>query len=153
MTRIAYAFEFKNDLAELDRLCQNCEAVGASMGMSKKLIFEMNLALDELFTNIISYGFDDDKEHFIKVDIVAENNVLTMRIEDDGVPFNPLIAESPDLECRIEDCKIGGLGIHLIKSLMDDIHYERVDDANILHLKKQIPSPDSKKGRGKEPRC
>lgn len=154
MTRIAYAFELKNDLTELDRLCQNCETVGVSMGMTKKLIFEINLALDELFTNIISYGFKDDKEHVIKIDIQAENNVLTIRIEDDGTPFNPVEADAPDLECRIEDCKIGGLGIHLIKSLMDEIRYERVNDMNILYLKKRIPSSGSSAGRGKDPsRC
>jgi serine/threonine-protein kinase RsbW len=139
MTRIAYTFELKNDLAELDRLCQNCESIGESIGMSKKMIFEMNLALDELFTNIISYGYKDDKEHIIKVNINAENNELLMRIEDDGIPFDPVMAEEPDLECRIEECKIGGLGIHLIKKLMDEVRYERVNDVNILYLKKKIP--------------
>jgi serine/threonine-protein kinase RsbW len=139
MTRIAYAFELKNDLAELDRLCQNCESIGESIGMSKKMIFEMNLALDEMFTNIISYGYKDDKEHIIKVNINAENNELLMRIEDDGIPFDPAMAEEPDLECRIEECKIGGLGIHLIKNLMDEVRYERVNDVNILYLKKKIP--------------
>ena len=138
MTRIAYAFKLKNDLAELDRLCQNCESIGESIGMSKKMIFEMNLALDEMFTNIISYGYKDDKEHIIKVNINAENNELLMRIEDDGIPFNPVMAEEPDLECRIEDCRIGGLGIHLIKKLMDEVRYERVNDVNILYLKKKI---------------
>ena len=138
MTRKVYAFELKNDLAELERLCQNCESIGESFGMSKKLIFEMNLALDELFTNIISYGFKDEKEHIIKIEIKAENNALLMRIEDDGIPFDPEIAEEPDLECRIEECKIGGLGIHLIKKLMDEISYERVNDMNIIYLKKNI---------------
>ena len=148
MTRIAYAFELKNDLSELDRLCQNCESVGESFGMSKKLIFEMNLALDELFTNIISYGFKDDKEHIIKVEIKAENNEILMRIEDDGIPFDPVLVEEPELEWRIEECKIGGLGIHLIKKLMDEVRYERVNDVNVIYLKKHISSPDSGK---KEP--
>ena len=138
MTEKSYAFELKNDLSELDRLCQKCESVGESIGMPKKLIFEMNLALDELFTNIISYGFEDDKEHLIKIEIKVDENELSMRIEDDGIPFDPVLAEAPDLECRIEECKIGGLGIHLIKKLMDEIRYERVNDVNILYLKKHI---------------
>ena len=140
MTAIAYAFELKNDLSELDRLCQKCESVGASMGMPKKLIFEMNLALDELFTNIISYGFEDDREHTIKIEIKVDDNELLMRIEDDGIPFDPLIVEAPDLGCQVEDCKIGGLGIHLIRKLMDEIRYERVNDLNVLYLKKHIDS-------------
>lgn len=138
MTRIV-SFELKNDLSELDRLCQNCESIGESFGMSKKLIFEMNLALDELFTNIISYGFQDDKEHIIKIEIKKEGDAFLMRIEDDGIPFDPIAAEAPDLECPIEDCRIGGLGIHLIKKLMDEICYERVNGVNVIYLKKHIP--------------
>jgi anti-sigma regulatory factor (Ser/Thr protein kinase) len=149
MTRIAYAFELKNDLAELDRLCQNCETVGASLGLSKKLIFEMNLALDELFTNIISYAFQDNREHIIKIDIAAENRELKLRIEDDGIPFDPAMAEAPDLACKIEKCKIGGLGIHLIKNLMDEIRYERVNDTNILYLTKKIHASLSGKKQNK----
>jgi len=115
------------------------------MGLSKKLIFEMNLALDELFTNIITYGFRDDKKHTIKIHIVAEHNQLKLRIEDDGIPFDPAMVESPDLACKIEDCRIGGLGIHLIKNLMDEIRYERVNDMNLLYLTKHIAQPG--KGR------
>lgn len=149
MTRIAYAFELKNDFSELDRLCRNCDTVGESMGLSKKLIFEMNLALDEMFTNIISYGFQDDKEHIIRIDIAMEHNELQIRIQDDGIPFDPVMAEDPNLTCRIEDCKIGGLGIHLIKKLMDEIRYERANDMNVLVLKKHIPSPEPAKKKRK----
>ena len=58
----AYSFELKSDLSELDTLCQHLETFGQKIGLSKKFIFEVNLVLDELFTNIISYGFDDDDE-------------------------------------------------------------------------------------------
>jgi len=58
-----YSFELKSSLDELDQLCQNLETFGKKFGLSKKLIFEINLALDELFTNIISYGFKDNQEH------------------------------------------------------------------------------------------
>ena len=105
-------------------------------------MFEMNLALDELFTNIISYGFQDHQEHIIKVSISVEGDQLQMRIEDDGVPFNPLESEMPDIQCGIEECKIGGWGIHLIKKLMDDIQYQRVADNNILVLRRKIRKKD-----------
>jgi serine/threonine-protein kinase RsbW len=142
MVKKVYAFELKNDLSELDHLCRNCEDIGRSIGVSDKSIFEMNLALDELFTNIISYGFADCGEHTIKVDISIEDDVLDMRIEDDGVPFNPLESETPDFQCDVETCKIGGLGIHLIKKLMDDIRYQRVADKNILFLRRKIRKED-----------
>ena len=138
MPKLEYSFELTNDLSELDRLCQCCEEVGDSIGMTKKAVFEMNLSLEELFTNIISYGFTDEKEHLIKIRLVVENNIISMRIEDDGIPFNPMDAAEPDLNCGIEECKIGGLGIHLIKKIMDEIHYKRDGDLNVLLLKKYI---------------
>jgi anti-sigma regulatory factor (Ser/Thr protein kinase) len=140
MAKNTYSFELKSDLSELDRLCQNLETFGQKFGLSKKLIFEINLALDELFTNIISYGFQDDKEHVVRITLTPENDLLCLCIEDDGKPFNPIEFESPDVSCSVEKCKIGGLGIHIMKKLMDEICYERCDDKNVLNLKKKISS-------------
>ena len=133
-----YSFELKSDLSELDTLCQNLETFGQKIGLSKKFIFEVNLVLDELFTNIISYGFDDDSEHIIKVTMTLQNKGLCLNIEDDGKPFNPVEFKTPDASCSIEECKIGGLGIHIIRKLMDDICYERSENKNVLKLKKGI---------------
>jgi serine/threonine-protein kinase RsbW len=138
MVKKYYYFELKNDLSELERLCLNCEEIGRSINISDKSIFEMNLALDELFTNIISYGFHDHQEHTIKISITIEGDQLQMRIEDDGVPFNPLECKTPDFQCDIEECKIGGLGIHLIRKVMDDIQYQRLENKNILVLRKKM---------------
>jgi anti-sigma regulatory factor (Ser/Thr protein kinase) len=138
MAKKEYSFELKSSLAELDNLCQNLEDFGQKSGLSKKLIFEINLALDELFTNIISYGFKDDDEHVIKVTITPQNEELCLCIEDDGVPFNPIGFETPDVACSVENCRIGGLGIHIMRKLMDEISYQRCNDKNILTLKKNL---------------
>ena len=144
MAKKLYSFELKSSLSELDRLCQNLETFGKKFGFSKKLIFEINLALDELFTNIISYGFKDDKEHVIKVTLTPRKNQLCLCIEDDGTPFNPIDFETPDVSCSVEECKIGGLGIHIMKKLMDEVCYERCGDKNVLNLKKKIGKDESK---------
>ena len=138
MSKKSYSFELKSSLSELDRLCQNLETFGKKFGFSKKLIFEINLALDELFTNIISYGFKDDEEHVIKVTLTPDKDELCLCIEDDGMPFNPIDFETPDVSCSVEECKIGGLGIHIMKKLMDDVCYERCGDKNVLNLKKKL---------------
>jgi serine/threonine-protein kinase RsbW len=138
MEQEEYSFELKSSLSELDNLCENLENFGQKFGLSKKLIFEINLALDELFTNIISYGFGDDDEHLIKVTITPQNEELCLCIEDDGIPFNPIDFETPDVACSVENCKIGGLGIHIMRKLMDEICYQRCDDKNILTLKKTL---------------
>jgi anti-sigma regulatory factor (Ser/Thr protein kinase) len=142
MAKKEYSFELKSSLAELDNLCQNLEDCGQKIGLSKKQIFEINLALDELFTNIISYGFKDEKEHIIKVTITPQNEELCLCIEDDGIPFNPSDFETPDVACSVENCKIGGLGIHIMRKLMDEICYERCNDKNILTMKKNLADDD-----------
>lgn len=153
MARKNYSFNLKSKLSELDKLCEHLEAFGQSIGLSQKFIFEINLALDELFTNIISYGFSDDDEHDIKITITPENEQIVISIEDDGVAFNPVDAETPDLECTIENCKIGGLGIHIIKKLMDEVCYQRCDNKNILTMRKSIahtkPSKEKQKSASK----
>jgi anti-sigma regulatory factor (Ser/Thr protein kinase) len=99
---------------------------------------EINLALDELFSNIISYGFKDDLEHLVKIQIIRENGRLNLRVEDDGIPFNPLETEEIAPARDIDNCNIGGLGLHLVKKLMDQICYERYEGKNKLTLKKAI---------------
>jgi len=145
MAKNQVSFKLKSNLSELDALCQKLEKFGESMGLSKKCIFEANLALDELFTNIISYGFDDKNEHTIRITISLQNDELVFNIEDDGMPFNPTEVETPDLECTIEECRIGGLGIHLAKNLMDEVCYQRCKDKNILTLKKNIKETEPQK--------
>jgi serine/threonine-protein kinase RsbW len=136
--KTSLAFELKNNLAELSTLCEKLERIGDALGLSRRSLFEVNLALDELFTNIISYGFADQSEHTIQVRMCADNNLLTVVVEDDGIPFNPVERQTPDLACDLEECKVGGLGIHLVKNLVDEVSYRRSGDRNVLTLKKVI---------------
>jgi len=149
MAQKTYSFDLKSKLSELDKLCQHLEKFGQSMGLSQRSVFEINLALDELFTNIISYGFSDNDEHDIKITITTQDEEITIIMEDEGVPFNPVEADTPDLECTIENCKIGGLGIHIIKKLMDEVCYQRCDDKNILTMRKTIKDFKSSKKKQK----
>ncbi len=129
-------FELTNRLADLDVLCEHLASFCESCGIAKKQKFEINLALDELFTNIINHGFDDDAEHRIHVTCARNDEIVKIIIKDDGVPFNPLEAPQPDLNCTFIDREIGGLGIHLIKAYIDQIDYQRDADANVLTLTK-----------------
>jgi serine/threonine-protein kinase RsbW len=133
-----FSFELRSRLSELETLCRELQTVGRSLKLTKKCLFEINLALDELFTNIISYGFADQKEHDIRVSLTAEDDTLTIVVNDDGVAFDPIGQQEPLMPCDVEECKVGGLGIHLIKRLMDDVCYNRSGGQNILTLKKKI---------------
>ena len=132
------SLELRNSLSELDALGKSLEQFGNSLGLSNKMVFEICLAMEELVSNIISYGFTDDAVHWIKVAMSHQDGILVIRLEDDGIPFDPLKAEEPDCECPLEQRKIGNLGIHLTKKFMDDIVYERLGNKNILTLRKKI---------------
>ena len=138
MTKRDYCFELKSKLSELNALCRHLEDCGDVMELPQKCLFEINLGLDELFTNIISYGFDDGIEHQIKFSLAKEKETLVVQVEDDGKPFNPLEAADPEVSQDLDSINIGGLGIHLVKKMMDDIDYQRVKGKNKLILKKCV---------------
>jgi serine/threonine-protein kinase RsbW len=138
MTNRDYCFELKSQLSELNALCRHLEDCGNVMELPQKCLFEINLGLDELFTNIISYGFEDESEHQIKFSLVKDKETLVVQVEDDGKPFNPLNVASPEVSADLDEVNIGGMGIHLIKKMMDDIDYQRVEGKNKLVLKKCV---------------
>ena len=133
-----YSFELKSDLSELETLCQHLNKFGQITGLSEACITDINICLDELFTNTISYGFEDDLEHIIRFTINLDNKVLTLNIEDEGIPFNPLEKKDPEIPADLIDVRIGGLGIHIVRKLMDDISYKREQGKNRLTMKKFI---------------
>ena len=136
-----YAFELKSDLSELESLCQHLHKFGQAAGLSEACITDVNICLDELFTNIVSYGFEDDLEHIVRFTMDLDNQVLTVCIEDEGIPFNPLDKKDPEVPADLKDVRIGGLGIHIVRKLMDDICYQRKGGKNKLTMKKSILNP------------
>jgi anti-sigma regulatory factor (Ser/Thr protein kinase) len=133
-----YSFELKSDLSELKTLCRHLNKFGQVTGLSEAIITDVNICLEELFTNTVSYGFEDDLEHIIRLTFKLDNHVLTLNVEDDGIPFNPLEKKDPEIPADLIDVRIGGLGIHIVRKLMDDIQYKRKRGKNMLTLKKFI---------------
>lgn len=133
-----FSLRLKNRLLELDRLADTVEAFGEAHGLPAKLRFQIRLVLDELLTNIISYGYADEAEHDIDVRMGQQGRRLRFVLEDDARPFDPLTAQTPDLEAEPAQRRIGGLGIHLVRTIMDRVAYERVGDTNRLILEKDI---------------
>lgn len=128
----------KNDLAELENLGRHIEKFCKLHNLNRKNTFELNLVLDEVFTNIVSHGLNNQKEHLIKIDIQIMSNNLTIRIEDHGKPFDPTAIAKSNLECSLEDRQIGGLGLHLVNHIMNSIIYKRTGDKNVLILRKKL---------------
>lgn len=133
-----HKFELKNDLSELKALHQHLKSWGGDIRLPSDSISRINICLDELFTNIVSYGFKDDLVHLIKFTLHLYNNLVVINIEDDGMPFNPLEKIDPKFPANVECAEIGGLGIHIIRKLMDNVCYERKQGNNKLTMKKNL---------------
>ena len=146
-----YLFRLKSDLSELKNLCLHLTHFGQVHGLPEILVSEVNICLDELFTNIVMYGFKDESEHFIRFKINLNGDSLLMNIEDNGLPFNPLMKKDSELPADIDNAEIGGLGIHIVKKLMDGIWYQRKQGRNRLKLKKEIHSTSHLYKSGKAP--
>lgn len=100
--------------------------------------FLATLSVEELVSNCIKYGYDDKGEHVIDLDILVEDDRLVITFTDDGRAFNPLEAPEPDLTLALEDRPIGGLGLHLLRSMSDEMTYERRDGLNRVTLVKSL---------------
>lgn len=130
--------KLQNRISELRRLSRHLQDFGERHGLPPRCVFEINFALEEILSNIISYGFCDDQEHWITVRLRLEGDTLTIRVKDDGRHFNLSQVQPPEIHCPLEKRAIGGLGIFFIRKFMDRIVYERRRETNVLTLKKQI---------------
>lgn len=128
--------------ASVDALKQIQNAVeefGQAQNLPSSLTYQINLALEELGINIVNYAYDDNETHKFEISLALEVNTLTIEIIDDGRAFNPLSeAPEPDLDSNVEDRPIGGLGVHLVRSMMDELHYRREAERNHITLVKTV---------------
>ncbi len=129
--------KLKNSLSELSRVSQSLNEFGVRNHLSPRVLHDLNLALEEILTNVISYGYADDREHEIRVRLSAQSGEVRIEVEDDGQPFNPLEAPEPDTAKSVEEGTISGLGIHLVRKVMDGLEYERQGNRNLLIMKKK----------------
>jgi len=129
-----------NALNELPRLNQSVQSFLQQHEAPPPAVFAANLALEEMITNIIKYGYDDSLSHDIRITLTREPGRLTVRIEDDGHEFNPLSQPPPDTSPQIEKRKIGGLGIHLVRRTVDAMWYRRREGRNLLEMIIRLPS-------------
>ncbi|HVA13173.1 MAG TPA: ATP-binding protein [Stellaceae bacterium] len=127
-----------NDLAELTRVAASVDAFCAARAIPPDCAFKLNLALEELLTNTISYGFDDAGRHEIAVTVALIGGEIVAEIGDDARPFDPLQAPPPDLDSPLEERRVGGLGVYLVKTLMDAVAYDRRDGRNHMTLRKRV---------------
>jgi len=127
-----------NSLPEISQLAPFLDQVSDTYGLSPDVSFQLNLALDEALANSISYAYPEGTQGTITLEVFFEDDTLIFRLIDQGIPFDPTQQHDVDISLSLDERPIGGLGIFLIKQMMDDISYERLTNQNILTLKKRL---------------
>ena len=124
----------RNDLAELSRLAACIDEFFAPLQPDDQDVLAFQLSLEEVVTNVINHGYRNGGEHRFAVTFSADGDRVTAIVADDAPAFNPLARPEVDINAPLEERPIGGLGIHLVKKLMDEVRYEHRDGRNILTL-------------------
>ena len=124
----------KSDRAQLGEVIEAVEGMAEREEWAPDFSYRVHLALEELVLNVMDYGYDDNMQD-IEIHVTSDSDAITIEIVDSGKPFDPLSdAPEPDLDAAMEERRIGGLGVHLVKTLMDQMHYRRENDQNRLTI-------------------
>jgi anti-sigma regulatory factor (Ser/Thr protein kinase) len=126
-----------NSRADIRNVLAQVEQFGTEHRLSGAIVNDLNVALDEALSNIIAYGYASGAKDEIAIRLSCAGDEVSVEIEDGGTAFNPLQAARPDLTADLQERRIGGLGIHFVRSLMDQIAYDRVDGKNRLRMVKK----------------
>jgi len=127
-----------NELGQIRRVRDRVHAFGEQNGLPPDILYMVKLSIEELLTNTVSYGYSDQDAHTIEIQIDLKSDKLDVRITDDAAAFDPRDAKEPDTKAALKDREVGGLGIHLVKGLMDGIEYRRERGRNCLILTKHF---------------
>ena len=125
-----------NDLGELSRVAERIDEFCAAGEVEPGVAYAVNLALDELLTNIVSYGYDDDEAHRIEIAVRRDGDSLVVTIVDDSSEYDPRQVPETDTEAPLHERDPGGLGLLLVNTMMDSVDYCRDVDRNVTVLTK-----------------
>ncbi|MEI8183054.1 MAG: ATP-binding protein [Desulfomonile sp.] len=124
----------RNNVSELIKSVKAVNTFLEAHGLSSRIVYNVNLVFEEILTNIMKYAFQDDWDHEIQVLFVLQDVDIVLEFVDDGQEFNPLSVPPPEMRESILDSAAGGLGIHLVKQVVERIEYRRERDRNILRM-------------------
>jgi sigma-B regulation protein RsbU (phosphoserine phosphatase) len=133
-----HSITLTNDIQQVPQLADFVDMVCEEVGMDMAIAIQMNLAMEEAVVNVMDYAYPAGTVGDVTIEAESDDDQLQFTIIDSGTPFDPTAKEEVDTTLSAEERPIGGLGIHLVRQLMDSINYERIDGKNILTLHKKI---------------
>ena len=128
----------KNEISEIDTLAVFVRELGEELGLTSELVFNLNLVLEEAVSNVILYAYPKEESQEISLLAKMSGSNLVFVLTDSGKEFDPTQAPDADITLSAEERQIGGLGIFLIRQIMNTVEYQRIDGKNVLTLGKQL---------------
>ena len=130
--------KIKNEVGELERVNQFVEEIGEELGLDMELQMNLNLVMEEMVSNVIFYAYPEGKHEEIELVAESDGKELTFVLSDTGKPFDPTAKEDADIEENPMDREQGGMGILIVKNIMNEVTYQRLGDMNQLTMKKKL---------------
>ena len=127
-----------NDISEISKLNEFVEEIGNEFSLTPDVVFNVNLVLEEAIVNVINYAYPKEKHESIYLSAQLHEGSIVFVLTDTGMQFDPTKAPEADITLSLEDRPIGGLGILLIRQIMNEVSYERIDGKNVLTLSKKL---------------
>lgn len=128
----------ENDISEISKLAVFIDELGEEMNLTPELIFNLNLVLEEAVSNVILYAYGEEKHKEISLMANMSDGNLVFVLTDSGKEFDPTKVPDADITLSAEEREIGGLGIFLIRQIMDKVDYQRIGEKNVLTVRKQL---------------
>ena len=127
-----------NDISEISRLYEFIEELGSDFSLSLDIVFNLNLVLEEAVVNIINYAYPKEDHESIYLSAKMHEGSIVLVLTDTGKEFDPTAVPEADVTLSADDRQIGGLGIFLIRQIMNEVKYERIEGKNVLTLEKKV---------------
>jgi len=130
--------KIKNQVGELEKVNAFIEEIGEELQLDMELLMNLNLVMEEMVSNVIFYAYPEGKTADIELTAECTGHTLTFVLSDKGREFDPTMKEDIDTETDPADRELGGLGIYIVKNIMNEVTYQRLEGKNLLTMKKDL---------------
>ena len=130
--------KLKNQIGELDKVNKFIEEIGDELGLGMELRMNLNLVMEEMVSNVIFYAYPKGVEAEIELVAECDGKELSFVLSDSGKEFDPTLKEDLNLDINPSEREIGGMGIYIVKNIMNKVSYKRLEGKNLLTMKKEI---------------